>query len=121
MVRPTSSAGSGGVCFVVGVSCCGQSGKTVTSLISLLFVCGCFSLDFPGCFCVKGLVDSSMFTISAIISLTEGVREAVLPMSDASLMMSLLSHSNMGDKSLKRESVDSRLPARAVLFARFGI
>ena len=110
MVRPTSSAGSGGVCFVVGASCCGQSGKTVTSLISLLFVCGCFSLDFPGCFCVKGLVDSSMCAIYAIMSLTEGVREAVLSVSDDSLHV-----------SLQRGSVDSRLLARAVLFTRFGI
>ena len=62
MVCPTSSAGSGGVCF---------------------------SLDFPGCFCVKGLVDSSMCAISAIMSLTEGVREAVLSVSDDSLHVSL--------------------------------
>ena len=85
MVCPTSSTGSGGASFS-------------------------FSLDFPGCFCVKGLVDSSMCAISAIMSLTEGVREAVLPMSDDSLLV-----------SLKGESVDSRLPARAVLFAWFGI
>ena len=109
-VRLVLVSWSGGVCFVVGVPCCGQSGKIVTSLMSLFFVCGCFTLDFSGCFCVKVLVDSSMFAISAIMSLTEGVREAVLPMSDDSLLV-----------SLQRESVDSRLLARAVLFTRFGI
>ena len=93
----------------------------MASLMSLFFVCGCFTLDSSGCFCVKVLVDISIFAISAIMSLAEGVREAVLPMSDASLMVSLLSHSNMGDKSLKKGSVDSKLPARAVLFAWFGI
>ena len=61
---PTLSSGSGG------------------ELFSFLF-------DFSGCFCVKGLVDSSMCAISTIMSLAEGVREAVLSVSDDSLHVSL--------------------------------
>ena len=64
MVWPTSSTGSGGESF------------------SFLF-------DFSGCFCVKGLVDSSMCAISIIISAADDVIEALLSVSDDSLHVSL--------------------------------
>ena len=47
-VRLVLVSWSGGVCFVVGVPCCGQSGKIVASLMSLFFVCGCFTFS---CLC----------------------------------------------------------------------
>ena len=64
MVCPTSSTGSGGESF------------------SFLF-------DFSGCFCVKGLVDSSMCAISIIISAADDVIETLLSVSDDSLHVSL--------------------------------
>ena len=91
------------------------------ALVSWLEVCDLSELlvDPSGCPCVNALLVISIAATSVIISLAEGVREAGLPMSEASLLLLLSSLSssskNMRGKSLKEGLREPESLARIVL------